>query len=812
MKASVLMFLLLFARAGVVTSQQESTAQSSVPHLVQFSGILKDATARPVAGVSSVTFAIYAEQEGGDPLWSETQNTLADANGHYSIVLGAATTGGFPVELFGTGQSRWLGVTIARQPEMPRILMASVPYALKAGDADTLGGLPASAYVTTQQLATRTAAPVVSTGGTTVIATGAIANAQVSPTATSATPNSAQSNVIDAAPTGNGTTDYVPLWTSGSNLGNSLLFQTGGKMGLGITSPAATLDINGGEILRGGFYEYPQGTATASTGQPSHSFQWIASLFNSSANAPVDLGFGFRAVPVANDTSNPTATLDLFSGTGGPTGSLADTGLSINGDGVITFVAQQTFNGGPSTFDSIGFPSLATGSGQILLGGQPFLSTDSNASSLYLGSGAGQGSGSTYSATGADNVAIGSLAMLAVTTGASNTAVGAASLFQLLDGTNNTAIGDSALTGNQHGGANFAGGYYSLAQATGSGNTAVGFIADSSVTTGNYNTAIGFQADVGSGLGTTSFSTAIGADAVVTESDAIVLGHSTLVNGTTPPPNVGIGTSAPRSTLEISSPIGSTFAAPGPILTLSNGSSNTPNAVAIDFDPASPTGALPFARIEATGQTTGASLSFFTNSNGSGSGGTLNQTMYIDTEGNVQIPGNLYVTGEVEKGGGTFKIDDPIDPANQYLSHSFVESPDMMNIYNGNVSTDANGLATVEMPAWFEALNANFRYQLTVIGQFAQAIVASEMQNRKFTIRTDKPNVKVSWQVTGIRHDPFAVAHRTPIEEPKPASEQGRYLHPELYGAGEDQRVRNAVATSTTASPAAVLSAASGNR
>ena len=116
----------------------------------------------------------------------------------------------------------------------------------------------------------------------------------------------------------------------------------------------------------------------------------------------------------------------------------------------------------------------------------------------------------------------------------------------------------------------------------------------------------------------------------------------------------------------------------------------------------------------------------------------------------------------------------------------------MMDIYNGNVVTDANGVATVEMPAWFEALNSDFRYQLTVLGQFAQAIVASEMQDGKFTIRTDKPNVKVSWQVTGIRHDPYAVAHRTPIEEAKPASEQGRYLHPDVYGAGPDQRVKNA--------------------
>ena len=128
-------------------------AEYAVPRLVQFNGTLKDGAARTVAGVVSVTFAIYAEQEGGAAIWSETQNVLADANGHYSAVLGAATSGGFPAELFGTGESRWLGVTVARQPEMPRALLASVPYALKAGDADTLGGRPASDYVTTQQLA-----------------------------------------------------------------------------------------------------------------------------------------------------------------------------------------------------------------------------------------------------------------------------------------------------------------------------------------------------------------------------------------------------------------------------------------------------------------------------------------------------------------------------------------------------------------------------------------------------------------------------------------------------------------------------------
>jgi hypothetical protein len=112
----------------------------------------------------------------------------------------------------------------------------------------------------------------------------------------------------------------------------------------------------------------------------------------------------------------------------------------------------------------------------------------------------------------------------------------------------------------------------------------------------------------------------------------------------------------------------------------------------------------------------------------------------------------------------------------------FVESPDTMNIYNGNVVTDGRGEAVVRMPDYFEALNRDFRYQLTVMGQFAQAIIGSKITDGAFVIETDKPNVEVSWQVTGVRQDAWANAHRIPNEEDKPAEEKGHYLHPELHG------------------------------
>ncbi|MBK8046885.1 MAG: hypothetical protein IPK16_07035 [Anaerolineales bacterium] len=131
--------------------------------------------------------------------------------------------------------------------------------------------------------------------------------------------------------------------------------------------------------------------------------------------------------------------------------------------------------------------------------------------------------------------------------------------------------------------------------------------------------------------------------------------------------------------------------------------------------------------------------------------------------------GNVAVEGTLLPTLAATQIDHPLDPANKTLRHAYVQSPDMMSVYNGNVTTDANGDATVTLPAYFEALNQDYRYQLTVIGQFAQAIVAEEIFNNQFKIKTDLPNVKVSWQVTGIRHDTYAVANPIVVESNKPA-------------------------------------------
>ena len=148
----------------------------------------------------------------------------------------------------------------------------------------------------------------------------------------------------------------------------------------------------------------------------------------------------------------------------------------------------------------------------------------------------------------------------------------------------------------------------------------------------------------------------------------------------------------------------------------------------------------------------------------------------------AELNGNVIVFGTLTASSKDFKIDHPTDPANKYLVHASVESSEMMNIYSGNVTTDELGLATVTLPEWFEALNTDFRYQLTTIGRDAHAWIAEEVANKQFKIATNASRVKVSWQITAVRQDAYAKAHPLVVEEEKPANEKGFYQHPELYG------------------------------
>jgi hypothetical protein len=169
------------------------------------------------------------------------------------------------------------------------------------------------------------------------------------------------------------------------------------------------------------------------------------------------------------------------------------------------------------------------------------------------------------------------------------------------------------------------------------------------------------------------------------------------------------------------------------------------------------------------------------------------------------LDGRVYIRGPLEKPAGQFKIDHPLDPANKYLSHSFVESPDMKNVYDGVVVLDDKGEAQISLPDWFSVLNKDFRYQLTAIGAPGPNLyIAEEISdkttnhsgssnnnnnNSRFKIAGGTSGMKVSWQVTGIRKDPWANAHRIEVEEDKPDKERGYYLHPDLYRQPEEKGI-----------------------
>jgi trimeric autotransporter adhesin len=664
--------IFLLACCVVPVNAQQPVAASAnvaVPPMVNFSGVLTDVNGKPLTGTVGVTFYLYKESQGGAPLWMETQNVQADKAGHYTAALGSTTSQGLPAAVFASGEARWLGVQVQGQAEQPRVLLMSVPYALKALDAETIGGKPISSFMLA--------------------------------------PTSSDSSGKGAAPpgtiTGNGTEHFIPMFTGTTTIGNSKIFQTVGlNVGIGTTTPTAKLDVNG--------------------------------------------------------TSNVRDTLTLFPKLTHPTLSVKGTDFAVSRTGIVTFVAGQTFPG-TGTVSSVGSGAGLTG-GPITTTGTRSIKTGGVTNVMLANPSLTVAAGTDL--TGGGVVALGGTTTLKLDT----TKVPGLKTANTFTG-NQTVIGNLSATNEVSAG------------RTPTGNVASGTVEVDAATinSGSWSPALTFggggEVIASDRRGTTN---QFGLDFFTNYTPRMSITNAGLV---------AIGRQNPTIMFEVWAPSDSSldgaviFGAPetGKGFAAGNGLFGT--------------GGDDTSNIVDNGAGVGGGFNGGNSTIGFGGDG-VDSLAGSGPLGNGYagfFAGDVDVTGAIFAGVKDFKIDHPLDPANKYLVHSSVESSEMMNIYAGNVTTDAGGEAVVELPQWFEALNTDFRYQLTVIGQFAQAIVAREIQDHRFTIRTNAPSVKVSWQVTAVRQDAYAKAHPLVVEEEKDARLRGFYIHPGLYGAPEEKSV-----------------------
>jgi len=713
-------------------AQQPPTGEPStsavVPPLVNFSGVLTDGSGKPLNEVVGVTFYLYKDSQGGSPLWMETQNVQADKTGHYTVMLGSKTSYGLPADIFVAGEARWLGVRIEGQEEQPLVLLVAVPYALKASDAETIGGLPASAFVLANSLAAGSR------------------QSRSTPAASAGTLNTAKvPSPVNPPVTGKGTIGNLPIWDSTSDIVNSVMFQKTSLIGIGTTAPAATLDVNGKGDIRDTLTLFPKSTdntlavsGTAFKVSNTGAVTFITGQAFPGTGTITGITTAAGSGLTGGATSGSASLSLLKTCTAGQTLGWSGTAwacTSTSGGGTITGVTAGTglTGGGTTGKVTLSVAAKACATGQALTG-LPFTCTAfaTTGANTFTANQTVKGDVTLTGTLGAqDGSFTGSLAASDFTT--LGTVSGATATF-----TGAVATGAQTVTGNITETGNLTANGNITAKGTGSVVTGVTGNFSTGNTTQVFNVT---QSGAGNGILATS-TTGIGVE-----------GNSTGANG------IGV-----------------------------EGNSTGPSGIGVNGNSTGNRGVQGNSDVKGgvVGvSTSGDGIGGIACSSCSGAAAVFGMGKLAGAfSGAVAISGDLAVTGVK-----AFHIDHPLDPANKYLNHFAIESNEVLNSYSGNVTTDASGAATVKLPDYFEALNMNYRYQLTVLGQFAQAIIFREIQDNSFVIKTDKPSVKVSWQVTGVRSDAHLKAHPWAVEEDKTPEERGYYLSPEAFGQPEEMNI-----------------------
>jgi hypothetical protein len=463
-RTTIVLALATLLSISICSAQQTPT--TSVPNLIRYSGTLKDAQGVALSSSTAVgvTFAIYKQQDGGASVWMETQNVTPDSNGQYNVILGSTTATGLTDDLFLQQEQRWLGVQVQGEAEQARVLLVSVPYAFKAHEAETLGGLPASAFVR---------APTTDASGSE--ATGA--NNGTSVNALSSARNAVGTGASGKTKASFQTPGFIPVYNSGGTYNDSLMFQ----------DPFATVVNDNGNfnlVIPSGFLP------------PSPSYQ----IGGSPVLSIVGFGRTTLSVGVGAGSDGDNST---FTGTGaGHSSSFCDIGNTFTGayagynnhNGVFATISANTFTGAYAGQTSVGSHNVfsgyqaganSNGSNNTFSGYGSGFNNNANGNSFY-------GYQAGYNNTAKNNSFYGFSAGMANTSGQNNTFLGNLAGTLNTTGFGDTFVGDSAGAANTTGIFNaYVGQHAGKANSTGYANAFIGSEAGSSNTHGAFNTFVG---------------------------------------------------------------------------------------------------------------------------------------------------------------------------------------------------------------------------------------------------------------------------------------------------------------------------------